>query len=481
MEFDTLTLSRVQFALTIMFHYIFPPLSIGLGMILIAFGWLHRRTGDPDYRALGRFWTRVFAVNFTVGVATGIVMEFQFGSNWGRFSRFAGDVFGSALAAEGIFAFFLESGFLAVLVFGWDRVSPRLHFFATVMVALGATFSALWIVVANSWMNTPAGHHIVMHAGVPRAEVVDFWAMVFNPSAVHRVIHVLLGAYVLGAFFVMSVSAWHLLRGRNEQPARKAFQVALVFAAAGLAAIAVSGDTQARKVAETQPAKLAAYEGLYRTSGGGTGMALVGWPNDAEQRLDYSVSVPGLLSFLVSGDPARPVPGLDRVPPQDRPPVVIPFATYHVMVYTWGAMAGLVGLAVLQWVRGRLFERRLLLWVFVAAVVLPYAANQAGWVATEVGRQPWVVQGLLRTRDAHSQSLPPSQVLGVIVLYGLVYALLFVVWVRLLNRLIQRGLEPIPGVAVDSSVSATATERGSGGGVTHAVLGHTESAPGQGG
>jgi cytochrome d ubiquinol oxidase subunit I len=449
MDFDTLTLSRVQFALTIMFHYIFPPLSIGLGVLLVAFGWLHRRTGDPDYRALGRFWTQVFAVNFTVGVATGIVMEFQFGSNWARFSRFAGDVFGNALASEGIFAFFLESGFLAILVFGWDRVSARLHFFATVMVALGATFSALWIVVANSWMNTPAGYHIVMHDGYPRAEVVDFWAMVFNPSSVHRVIHALLGAYILGAFFVMSVSAWHILRDRNARASRKAFQVALVFAAVALTAIFFSGDSQARNVASTQPAKLAAYEGHYRTGEGGTEMTLVGWPNEREERLDYNVAVPGLLSLLVSGDPDKPVAGLDQTPPHDRPPVIVPFASYHVMVYTWGAMTGLVALALLQWYRGRLFDRRLLMWGFVAAVILPYLANQAGWVASEVGRQPWIVQGVLRTSEAHSASIPPGQVLGVIVLYGLVYTLLFIVWVRLLNVLIQRG--PAATVISDQS------------------------------
>jgi cytochrome d ubiquinol oxidase subunit I len=483
MDINTLTLSRVQFAMTIMFHYLFPPLSIGLGVLLVAFGWLHRRTGDPDYRALGRFWTRVFAVNFTVGAATGIVMEFQFGSNWARFSRFAGDVFGSALAAEGIFAFFLESGFLAILVFGWDRVSPRLHFLATVLVALGATFSAVWIVVANSWMNTPAGHQVVLHDGVPRAEVVDFWAMVFNPSSVHRVIHVLLGAYTLGAFFVMSVSAWHLLRGRNERAARKAFRVALVFAAVSLAAIFVSGDSQARKVASTQPAKLAAYEGHYRTGEGGTEMVLVGWPNEREQRLDYGVAIPGLLSVLVSGDPDKPVPGLDQTPPQDRPPVVIPFATYHVMVYTWGAMTGLVGLAVMQWFRGRLFNRRGLLWAFVAAVALPYAANQAGWVASEVGRQPWVVQGLLRTSEAHSRSLPASQVLGVIVLYALVYALLFIVWLRLLTRVIQRGPEAPVGDGTTGSAGSvldTAAQRAAGVGADRGVLDSATHVPTQG-
>jgi cytochrome bd ubiquinol oxidase subunit I len=465
MDFDTLTLSRIQFAMTIMFHYIFPPLSIGLGVLLVAFEWLHRRTGDPDYRALGRFWTRVFAVNFTVGVATGVVMEFQFGSNWARFSRFAGDVFGSALAAEGIFAFFLEAGFLAVLVFGWDRVSPRVHFFATVMVALGATFSALWIVVANSWMNTPAGYHIVLHDGVPRAEVTDFWAMVFNPSTVHRVIHVLLGAYILGAFFVLSVSAWHLLRGRHEQVSRKAFRVALTFAAVTLVAIFISGDSQARKVAQTQPAKLAAYEGLFRTEEGGTRMVLVGWPNEREGRLDYSISVPGLLSLLVSGDPHKTVPGLDQFPEQDRPPVMVPFVTYHVMVYTWGALTGLMLLALVQWWRGRLFQRRWLLWAFVAAVLGPFIANEAGWVACEVGRQPWVIQGILRTSEAHSRSIPANQVLGVIVLFGVVYLLLFLVWLRLLNRLIQRGPEapPAPAQAKDAGRLLDAAAQRAGG------------------
>jgi cytochrome d ubiquinol oxidase subunit I len=453
MDFDTLTLSRIQFAMTIMFHYLFPPLSIGLGVLLVAFEGLYLWTADPDYRALGRFWTRVFAVNFTVGVATGVVMEFQFGSNWARFSRFAGDVLGSALAAEGIFAFFLEAGFLAILVFGWDRVSARVHFFSTVMVALGSTFSALWIVVANSWMNTPAGHRIVVHDGVPRAEVIDFWAMVFNPSSVHRVVHVLLGAYVLGAFFVMSVSAWHLLRGRHERASRKAFGVALGFAAVTLAAIFVSGDVQARKVASTQPAKLAAYEGHFRTGDAGTPMSVVGWPNEREQRLDYSLSVPGMLSFLVSGDPNKPVPGLDQVPPDDRPPVRIPFAAYHMMVYAWGAMTGVVALALVQWWRGRLFSQRWLLWAFVAAVVVPFVANQAGWVASEVGRQPWVIHGILRTSEAHSQTLPAGQVLGVIVLFALVYVLLFVVWLRLLDRLIRRGPEAPAAVTAGDGAS----------------------------
>src|SRR6266704_2144177 len=227
MELDVLTLSRVQFALTVMFHYIFPPLSIGLGMLMVFMEGLYLKTGDRHYHAMTRFWSRVFAVNFAMGVATCIVMEFQFGTNWATYSRYVGDVFGSALAAEGIFAFFLESGFLAVLVFGWDKVSPRTHFFATCMVALGSIFSAIWIVVANSWMHTPAGFEV--QSG--RAVITDFWAMVFNPSSVDRLVHVVLGAFIQGAFFVMSISAYYVLRGRHLEFAKRSFTIALVFGA----------------------------------------------------------------------------------------------------------------------------------------------------------------------------------------------------------------------------------------------------------
>jgi cytochrome d ubiquinol oxidase subunit I len=220
MDFDTLTLSRIQFAFTIMFHYLFPPLSIGLGVLLVIMEGLYLRTGNALYQAMTRFWVRIFAINFAVGVATGITMEFQFGTNWSRYARFVGDVFGSALAAEGVFAFSLESGFLAVLVFGWNRASPRMHFFSTCMVALGSTFSAVWIVIANSFMQTPAGYDIVQTESGPRAQITDFWAVVFSPSSMQRLTHVVLGAWVLGAFVVLSVSAWYLLKRRHEELAR---------------------------------------------------------------------------------------------------------------------------------------------------------------------------------------------------------------------------------------------------------------------
>lgn len=262
---DVEILSRIQFAFTISFHYIFPPLSIGLGLIMVLMEGAYLRTGDRAYEQLARFWTKIFALIFGIGVATGIVMEFEFGTNWAAYSRYVGDIFGSALAAEGIFAFALESGFLGVLLFGWNRVSPRMHFFATLMVLLGSMFSAVWIVVANSWQQTPAGYHIVGEGLEARAEITDFWAMVFNPSSVDRLLHVWNGAFIAGAFLVLSVHAWYLLKGRHVELSKKAFRIALVVATVASLAQLFSGHSSAEGVAHNQPAKLAALEGHYDT------------------------------------------------------------------------------------------------------------------------------------------------------------------------------------------------------------------------
>jgi len=443
MELDALFLSRLQFALTVMFHYLFPPITIGLGMIMVVMEGLYLRTGDRHYETMARFWTKIFALNFAIGVASGIVMEFQFGTNWATYSRFVGDVFGSALAAEGIFAFFLESGFLAVLVFGWDRVSPRMHFFSTVMVSLGSIFSAIWIVVANSWQQTPAGHHLVTQyvggEAFVRAEIVDFWAVVFNPSTVHRLTHTLLGAVMMGGFLVMSVSAYYLLKRRYDDFARKSFTIGLAFAAVGTAAILVSGHFQAQNVAVTQPPKLAAFEGHFETGDGGAALQLFGWPDAESRRVRYGVAVPGLLSWLVHGDRNKPVQGLDQTPREDWPPLVLTFWSYHLMLYMWGVCAVLVVLGLyLRW-RGTLFERRSVLWAFVLGVAPPVIANQLGWVAAEVGRQPWIVWGLLRTRDAVSKSVKAEEVLASIVMFGVIYLLLAIVWLYILDSKIRQG------------------------------------------
>ena len=476
---DVVWLSRVQFAVTIMFHYIFPPLAIGLAVVMV---WLEARflaTGEAIYETAARFWTRIFALNFAIGVATGIVMEFQFGTNWATYSRFVGDVFGSALAAEGIFAFFLESGFLAVLVFGWDRVSPRMHFFSTLMVALGSMFSAIWIVVANSWQQTPAGHHVVpvLRDGVPllvdgepvmRAEIVDFWAMVFNPSSLHRLIHVWIGAFIMGAFFVMSISAYYLLKRRHEEFARRSFAGALLFATVFSLAAVVSGDLQGKSVYRHQPAKLAAFEGQFATGRGD--LSIVGWPDEKAGVVHAEVAIPGLLSWLLSGDADAEVLGLDAFRPGDRPPVLVPYVSYHVMVGLGGAFVGLTLLACFLLWRRRLFESRWLLRVFVVAVAGPLAANQLGWVAAEVGRQPWIVQAPLerapdgsllrdgdghlrhvegeglRTSDAGSPAVSSGQVLTSIVLFSLSYLALGALWLVVLDHKIKEGpAAPPPG------------------------------------
>ncbi len=476
MELDVVFLSRVQFALTIMFHYLFPPLTIGMGVVLVYLEGMYLKTRDPLYETAARFWTGLFAVTFAIGVATGIVMEFQFGTNWAAYSRFVGDVFGSALAAEGIFAFFLESGFLAILVFGWDKVSAGVHFFAALMVSLGSMFSAVWIVVANSWQQTPAGHHVVqmMRDGKPwfvdgkpvmRAEIVDFWALVFNPSTINRLTHVWIGAWILGAFFIMSVSAWYLLKGRHVEFAKRSFTGALMLGAAASLLAAVSGDFNARMVARHQPAKLAAFEGHFTT--GPADLTLFGVPDADAMRMRYNVAVPGGVSFFLDGDSESEVLGLDRIRPEDRPPVAISFWSFHVMVGLGMAFIILTLYAsYLRW-KDRLFDKRWLMWVFVFAVVGPFVANEIGWVAAEVGRQPWVVyppltveasgapvldaegyvtyqagQGL-RTADGVSESVSGGQVLGSIAMFSVIYVLLFAVWVFVLDLKIKAGPQAV--------------------------------------
>ncbi len=476
MEFDLVHLSRLQFALTIMFHYLFPPLTIGLAGLMVCLEALWLKTGHRLYEEAARFWTRIFAVNFAMGVATGIVMEFQFGTNWATYSRFVGDVFGSALAAEGIFAFFLESGFLAVLVFGWDRVSKRVHFFSTCMVSLGSIFSSIWIVVANSWEQTPAGFHLVRQNGEVRAEVTDFWAMVFNPSTVDRLVHVLIGCYILAAFFVMSISAFYLLKRKHEEFARKSFLLALVLGTVMSLAALVQGDVQARTVSGTQPAKLAAMEAHFRTGEGGTPLYLFAVPNEDEARVEWAVPVPGLLSWLVYHDPDHPVRGLDQVPREDWPPVAMTFYSFRAMVGAGLLCIGLTLVGCWFWWRGTLFQKRWLLRLFVVAVALPYLANELGWVTAEVGRQPWVVYGLLRTGEGVSRAVVPSQVLSSIVLFGLIYLLLFAVWLNVMNDKIQHGPEPAgpaTGMKPGGLVEVAGYRAGGGGPSLTNPAGHT--------
>ncbi len=435
---DALLLARLQFALTIAFHYIFPPISIGLGLILVCMEGTYLATGKALYQAMTRFWVRIFGLVFAIGVASGIVMEFQFGTNWSSYSRYVGDIFGSALAAEGIFAFFLESGFLALLLFGWDRISPKMHFFSTLMVSLGSIFSAIWIVVANSWQQTPAGYHLVQTVHGPRAEIVSFRDVVFNPSSMERLSHVLSAALQTGAFLVISIGAFYLIRNRHQEFAKASLKIGLLAALIGAPLQILTGHTSALGVARTQPAKLAAFEGHYPASAPAA-MHLFGWINDREERVDFSVAMPGMLSWLVSGNSQSPVTGLKAFSPEDRPPVNVVFQAYHFMVAIGMVLLAISIAGVISWLRGTLSRARWLLWIFVFGVCLPQMANQLGWLTAEVGRQPWVVYGLLRTKDGLSKVVTSGETLMSLILFSFVYLLLFALFVYLLDHKIKAG------------------------------------------
>ena len=443
---DVEILARIQFAFTIAFHYIFPPLSIGLGVILVMMEGMYLKTKNPLYERMTKFWVKVFALTFAIGVASGIVMEFEFGTNWATYSRFVGDVFGSALAAEGIFAFFLESGFLAILVFGWDKVGPKTHFFSTVMVSLGSMLSAVWIVVANSWQQTPAGYHIVGEGLNARAEITDFWAMVFNPSSMERLSHVLSGAWLAGAFLVISVSAYYLIRNKHIDFAKQSMKIALSLALFASLFQLFTGHQSAVGVSENQPAKMAAYEGHFEESAPAD-LYLFGWVNEEDQEVKLGLAMPGMLSFLIHGDSEANVTGLNAFPEEDRPPVNIVFQAYHLMVAIGFFLIGISLLSVIYWKRKKLFETKWLLWILVFSVLGPQIANQIGWIAAEVGRQPWIVYGLLRTADGLSKVVEANQVIFSLILFFVIYSLLFVLFIYLLNEKIQHGPEEPDAIA----------------------------------
>ena len=435
---DVEILARIQFAFTIAFHYIYPPLSIGIGLLMVIMEGLYLKTGKKEYEILTRFWLKIFAITFGIGVATGIIMEFEFGTNWAIYSKYVGDIFGSALAAEGLFAFGLESTFLGILLFGWNRVSPRVHFISTVGVFLGSMFSAVWIVVANSWQQTPAGYHIVGEGIHTRAEVNDFWAMVFNPSSLDRIIHVWQGAFLAGAFMVLSVHAYYLRKGRYADISKKAFKMELVVATVISFSQLISGHSSADGVAKNQPAKLAAMEGHYEKKAPAN-LYLLGWVDNEQQEVT-GLAIPGGLSFLVHQDFEAPITGLNAFPVEDRPSQVnAVFQFYHIMIAIGMFLIGLTIYACFLWWKGKLFETKWLLWIFSFSVILPQIANQVGWFTAEMGRQPWIVYGHLRTSQGFSQEVSANQIVFSLVLFTIVYSLLFLLFLYSLNKKIKHG------------------------------------------
>jgi cytochrome d ubiquinol oxidase subunit I len=436
---STEILHRIQFGLTASFHFLFPPMSLGVGLILIILGIKSVRTNDPKWRRLSLFWVRIYGLIFAMGIATGIVQEFEFGTNWSEYSRFVGNVFGSLLAAEGIFAFMLEGGFLGLMLFGGTRLGNKMWLFATTMVVGGATFSATWIVMANSWMQSPAGYEIRDEGNGPQAFMTSFADVVFTPTFIPRILHVLAASWMVGAALVMSVGAWYLLKKRHVELAKTMIRVALpIFAIMSVLQVFVFGANQAVAVTANQPEKLAAMEGLYETEDCAP-MFIVGW-SDPGNDSTTGLSVPCLLSFLATQDFDGEVQGLEAFPEDDWAPVNLVFQAYHLMI-DLGMLFMLISvLAVGLWIwKRRIWQARWMLWVLVSTIFLTQLATQAGWWTAEFGRQPWVVWQELRTDGAESPLVGTGQVAFSIGMFVVLYALLLGVFLWLMDRKIKAG------------------------------------------
>lgn len=429
---DVVLLSRLQFAAATMFHFLFVPLTLGLSVLVAYMETKYARTGDETYLRMTQFWGKLFLINFALGVVTGITLEFQFGTNWSRYSAFVGDIFGSLLAIEATMAFFLESTLIGVWIFGWKRLSAKAHAAVMWLVAFAGNISALWILTANGWMQHPVGY--VIRNG--RAELDDFATVVFNKFAILQFLHTVPAAFVLSGFFVMGISAYHLYKRQHIDLFNRSFRLASVFALAASLWVVVEGDQHAVHVTKTQPTKLAAMESHWETTTQAP-LILLALPDEKNERNRIEIgAVPGLLSLLGYHDFNAEVKGLKDFPPEDRPPVLLTFLSFRTMVIlgTLFPVLALIGV----FLRNRLVENRWYLAVMMAAIPLPYIAIQAGWVLAEVGRQPWIVYGLLRTSDAASP-IAGEQVLASLVAFILVYGLLGLVGFFLIARHAVKG------------------------------------------
>ncbi len=433
-------LSRIQFAFTIGYHFIFVPISIGLSIMVVAAERRYYKSDIPADRAASKFWIRLFTTTFAIGVATGITMEFAFGTNWADYSRFVGNIFGAPLAAEGLFAFFMESTFLGILLFGRYRVSKRLYYVSTWLVMCGALLSALWILIANSWMQTPAGYKI--EGG--KAVLTDFWAAALNPSIAQRYTHTIAACIIAGAFIVAAIGAWYLLKGKHVHMARHTLRTGLIVGLIFAAAMPLIGHWSATEVAKYQPVKMAAFENVWETEDRAP-LYLIGWThtNSDGDSVATGISIPSGLSLMLGFNPDHVVTGLTTVPPADRPPEQMTFQAWHWMIALSGLFVVVMLIAVVMLALKRIEKARWVLWLLVICSPLPLVAIFLGWAAAEVGRQPWIVQGLLRTTDGVSPLVSSGQVWMTLGLFGLIYLLLFIGWARIFFGTIRKGPEDV--------------------------------------
>jgi cytochrome d ubiquinol oxidase subunit I len=438
---DPVFLSRLQFALTTAFHITFPTLTIGLGVYLVVVEWLWLRTGDLVYFRQFRFWSRLFAVNFAVGVVSGIPLEFQFGANWGPFSASVGNFFGQVLGFEGTMAFMLESAFLYIMLFGWKRVGPKMHFAATILVAFAASLSAFWILVANSWMQTPAGGHMANGFFV----VDNYLAAIFSPDLPLAFSHMYIACLELTLFVIGAVSGANILLGRHTEFYLKSFKIAAVAAIVVAPLQAFIGDANGQEIGRLQPAKVAAIEAHWDTNKPGTGAPwnMLAWPDPENERNFFQIEIPYALSLLITHKPTGIVPGLKDFPKQDRPPIVLPFYSFRLMVGIGFMMVAVMLWTLWEWRKGGLTPetapRRK--WLFEAWGLMAagaYVAVLMGWITREVGRQPWLAYGLIRRAEGHSD-LVAAEVWTSLSGFLIAYAILFTLFLFFMAKLLRRG------------------------------------------
>ena len=433
---DPIFLSRLQFAATTLFHFLFVPLTLGLAIIVAMMETRYVQTGNPEYKRMTKFWGHLFLINFVVGVVTGITLEFQFGTNWSRYSKYVGDIFGSILAIEATVAFFMESTFLAVWFFGWNKLSPKMHAACIWIVAISSNVSAYWIIAANAWMQNPVGYEI--RNG--RAELNDFIAVVTQPYAITNYLHTIFSGFIIGGFFVMGISAYHLLRKNEVSFFTKSFRMALVFSLIFSVGEIYMGDLNGKEMSRLQPEKTAAAEALWETQKG-VGFSMLVIPDERNERNYVEMfTIPKFLSFLTKGDWDAEVKGLKSWPLEDRPPVTLVFASFRIMV---GLGFLFVLLTVIGWFkRNKLESSPLYLRIMLYSIPLPYIAALLGWIVTEVGRQPWIVYHVLRTNQAASP-IEGSQVAISLAAFIIVYTLLGFVAFFLMARHAKNGPEPV--------------------------------------
>ncbi len=432
---DVLMLSRLQFAAATMFHFLFVPLTLGLSVLIAWMETKYVRTGDKAYRRMAQFWGKIFLINFALGVVTGITLEFQFGTNWSKYSVYMGDIFGSLLAIEATAAFFLESTFIGVWTFGWNRLSARAHCIVAWCVAIASNLSAIWILIANGFMQNPVGYALVDGPLGTRVEMTDFAAVVFNPWAWLEFFHVVPASLALGAFFVIGVSAFHLLHPHPREEFVKSFRIGITVALMASSFVALEGHMHGNHVAQFQPAKMAAMEAHFETSDWAP-MALLVIPGEKENSLE-AFKVPGLLSFLAFNDPRATVMGLNDIPEENRPPVVITHLAFRLMVLIGTLM---IAAAAFGWLkRKNIRDYPVYLRSMIYFIPLPYIGLQAGWIVAEVGRQPWIVHGLLRTSEAASP-VQASQVASTLFAFLLIYTLLGACGFYLMHRAAKKGI-----------------------------------------